>query len=274
VSLVLGLEIFAAMVGGAIIGSFLTVLATRIPKLLLADEGGDISLAAILSGISWPGSHCTACDVAVAPRDNIPVLSYLLLGGKCRTCAAPYGHLYLVLEISTAIAAMLCVLLFGWTGEAAFCFALLALLLALTAIDLKEQLLPDILLLPLLPLGLWFQMRYRDGLPSALLGMAIGFLVMWTIGAVYRLCTGRDGMGFGDVKMAAVLGAWLGATAMPFFLLGAFATGVLCTLPLLVLGRLNAKIAVPFGPFLCLSAVVFVLIPSAASWTQAALFGL
>ena len=273
-SLILGLQLLAALAGGAIIGSFLTVLATRIPKILLSDAGGTASAQEILSGISWPGSHCTACDACLSWRDNIPVISYVVLGGKCRTCGTPYGRRYLVLEICSALSGALCVLLFGWSGEAALCFALLTSLIALTAIDLKEQLLPDILVLPLLPLGLLFHARYRDGISSALLGMAIGYLVMWSIGAVYRLGTGRDGMGFGDVKMAAVLGAWLGAAAVPFFLMGAFAVGVLVTLPLLALGRVNAKFAVPFGPFLCLSAMVFVLMPSAAGWTQAALFSL
>jgi leader peptidase (prepilin peptidase)/N-methyltransferase len=273
-SLILGLQLLAALAGGAIIGSFLTVLAARIPQILLADESEHSSVRAILSGISWPGSHCTACHAVLNWRDNIPVLSYLHLGGKCRACDAPYGRRYLVLEISSAVTAAICVWLFGWSGEAALCFALLASLIVLTVIDLKEQLLPDVLILPLLPLGLLFHARYRDGLSSALVGMAMGYLVMWTIGALYRLCTGRDGLGFGDVKMAAVLGAWVGAVAVPFFLMGAFAAGVLVTLPLLLLGRLNAKIAVPFGPFLCLSAVVFVLMPAAAGWTEATLFGL
>jgi leader peptidase (prepilin peptidase)/N-methyltransferase len=267
-----GLQLVAALTGGAIIGSFLTVLVARIPQILLARERGEPR--SILSGISWPGSHCTACGTSLSWRDNIPVISYLRLGGKCRSCGAAYGRQYLILEICSALTAALCVWLFGWTGQAALCFVLLASLIALTAIDLKEQLLPDVLLLPLLPLGLLFHARYRDGLSSALIGMAMGYLVMWSIGALYRFCTRRDGMGFGDVKMAAVLGAWLGAASVPFFLMGAFAAGVLATLPLLALGRLHAKIAVPFGPFLCLSAVVFVLMPSAASWTEAALFGL
>jgi leader peptidase (prepilin peptidase)/N-methyltransferase len=274
VNLILALQLLAALAGGAIIGSFLTVLAVRIPKILLGEEDAPSPMRAILSGISWPGSHCTACDAALTWRDNIPVLSYLHLRGKCRACGAPYGRQYLVLEISSAVTAALCVWLYGWSGEAALCFALLASLIALTAIDLKEQLLPDVLVLPLLPLGLLFHARYRDGLSSALVGMAMGYLVMWSIGALYRLCTGRDGMGFGDVKMAAVLGAWLGAAAVPFFLMGAFAAGVLATLPLFLFGRLHARIAVPFGPFLCLSAMVFVLMPSAAGWTQAALFSL
>lgn len=273
-SLVLGLQVIGALCGGAVIGSFLTVLVARIPKILLADENEGSAVRAILSGISWPGSHCPACEAPLSWRDNVPVLSYLLLGGKCRSCGAQYGRQYLLLESCTAATAVTCVWLFGWSGEALLCFVLLASLIALTAIDLKEQLLPDVLVLPLLPLGLLFHVRYRDGLYSGLIGMAMGYLVMWSIGAGYRLLTGRDGMGFGDIKMAAVLGAWLGAAAVPFFLMGAFAAGVLATLPLLALGRLNAKIAVPFGPFLCLSAVAFVLMPSAASWSATALFGL
>ena len=273
VSLVLGLKLIAALTGGAAIGSFLTVLVARIPRILLGVEKSSSAVRAILSGISWPGSHCTSCDAVLPWRDNIPVLSYLHLGGKCRACGAPYGRQYIVLEISTAAMAVICVRLFGWSGEAALCFALSASLIALTAIDLQEQLLPDVLVFPLLPLGLWFHARYRDGLCSAVLGVVVAYFVMWTIGAVYRLCTGRDGMGFGDVKMAAVVGAWLGAAAVPFFLMGAFAAGVLATLPLLMLGRLDTKIAVPFGPFLCLSAMFFVLMPSAINWSETALIG-
>ena len=245
---------------GAIIGSFLTVLTNRIPPLILGDD--PVTLSRLVRAISWPGSHCPCCHTPIAWSDNIPVISYLRLGGHCRACGASYGVKYLMLESLAAGLGVIAVAMLGWSGEALLAFLLMATLLALTAIDMEEQLLPDVLVMPLLPLGILFQAFYRDGLISALCGMGCAFAAMWGIGALYKVSRGRDGLGFGDVKLAAVLGAWLGLPATPFFLTGAFAVGLVVMVPCLFLGRVESRQALPFGPFLALSAIPFLLYPA------------
>src|SRR5581483_10915914 len=126
-------------------------------------------------------------------------------------CETPYGSEHFALELGCAAAAVLCVWLFGITGQSAFYFALLALVLVLTTIDMTSQLLPDVLLVPLLIIGVLFQVHYRAGFASAMIGMTLGYILMWCIGTTYRLATGKEGMGRGDIKMAGALGAWIGS---------------------------------------------------------------
>lgn len=258
-------SLIPAIAGGAAIGSFLSVVAARVPPLVLESANGHPSVLKLISTLSWPASHCGRCQTKLCWRDNIPVLSYLLLRGRCRHCHAAYGVGYLLLELACVIAACLCVFLYGWTAQAGLCFALLATLLALTAIDLREMLLPDILVLPLLPLGLLFQTLYGDGAASAVLGAAAGFGVMWAIGTLYRLARNQNGLGGGDVKLAGALGAWLGISQVPFFLIAAFAAGTLIMSAALLWKKAKSDAPLPFGPFLALSAAAFVLFPQLAA---------
>jgi prepilin signal peptidase PulO-like enzyme (type II secretory pathway) len=254
-------SLIPAIAGGAAIGSFLSVVAARVPPLVLDSANGHPSISSLIATLSWPASHCGCCQTRLGWRDNIPVLSYLLLGGHCRHCHAGYGIGYLLLEVACVLAACLCAFLFGWTAQAWLCFALLATLLALTAIDLREMLLPDVLVLPLLPLGLLYQSLYGDGAAGAVAGGACAFLVMWAIGSLYRLARGQDGLGGGDVKLAGVLGAWLGLSQVPFFLIAAFAAGTLVMSAVLLSKKAKSDAPLPFGPFLALSAAAFVLFP-------------
>jgi leader peptidase (prepilin peptidase)/N-methyltransferase len=250
-----------AVLSGAAVGSFLSVVAARLPPLLLASPDGHVAPHRALAALSFPGSHCTSCNIRVAWHDNIPFISWLMLRGRCRACGHGFGAGYLLLELGGALAGLASVQLFGWSLEGGLSFLLLTTLLALSAIDLKEMLLPDLLVLPLLPAGLLFQSLYGDGLVAGLIGAAVAFAVMWAIGAAYGLLRHAEGMGGGDIKLAGALGAWLGIAKIPFFLLGAFATGVVVMGLFLALNRGGKSGPLPFGPFLAASAALFVLLP-------------
>ena len=250
-----------AVTFGAAIGSFMSVVASRVPPLILSSADGRVRLTRLFSTLSWPGSHCTGCGTPLRWRDNVPLLSYLVLRGRCRNCHMAFGSQYFLLELGGAAAGAASVHLFGWSAQGALCFLLLSLLLLLSVIDLAEMLLPDVLVFPLLPAGLIYQSQYGDGLTSGISGAAAAFGVLWAVGASYRLARKQDGLGGGDVKLAGALGAWLGLAKIPFFLIGAFSSGLLVMTACLMLSQAQAKNPVPFGPFLALSAAVFVLAP-------------
>lgn len=255
-----------AITMGAVIGSFMSVVAVRVPALVLGSPGGRVHLTRLFSILSWPGSHCTACRTSLRWQDNIPLLSYVMLRGRCRNCQAVYGSKYFLLESGGAVAGLVSAWLFGWSAQGALCFLFLSLLLVLSAIDLEEMLLPDVLVFPLLPLGLVYQARYGDGFISACLGAVTAFAVMWAIGASYRLARKTDGLGGGDVKLAGTLGAWLGIANIPFFLVGAFALGLIIMSGVLLTSRSQAKTPLPFGPFLAFSGAILVLAPQATAY--------
>ncbi len=250
-----------ALAGGAAIGSFLSVVAARLPPLMLESAHGRPSVSNLVKTLSWPSSHCGSCKTPLSWRDNVPVLSYVLLQGRCRHCRCAYGARYVLLELSCVAAAGLCVYWFGWTAQAWLCFSLLAVLLTLTAIDIREMLLPDILVLPLLPMGIVFQILYGEGAMHAVLGAALAFLILWAIGTLYRLARHQNGLGGGDVKLAGVLGAWVGLSQVPFFLIAAFASGTVIMSWSLLRARSAGDTPLPFGPFLALSGAAFVLFP-------------
>jgi leader peptidase (prepilin peptidase)/N-methyltransferase len=261
-----------ALTLGAAIGSFLTVVAARLPVLVLEDHGLVVTARRALAALSWPGSHCDTCRTPVAWHDNIPLLSYLVLQGRCRACGASFPHSTWMLELLTAAAAVFCVAHSGWTAEALLLFLFLALLLLLAAIDLAEQLLPDVLVLPLALVGLvhaWLGESLLEAGASA----AIAASLLWGIAAAFRIYTGREGMGLGDVKLAAALGLWLLPESLPFFFILAFAAGLVFQLPALLRRRVQGNTAIAFGPFLCGSAVLFVLFPEITPWLQTLLAG-
>ena len=260
-----------AVTMGAVFGSFMSVVVVRVPPLVLDSTGGRVRLARLLSTLSWPGSHCTRCNTALRWWDNIPLLSYIALRGRCRSCHAAYGGKYVLLEAGGAAAGLASAWLYGWSAQGTLCFVLLSLLLVLSAIDLEEMLLPDVLVLPLLPLGLFYQSWYGGGLVSAGLGAVAAFAVMWAIGASYRLARKIDGMGGGDIKLAGALGAWLGIANIPFFLICAFACGTLIMSAHLLIRKSGSGQPLPFGPFLALSAAVFVMMPQTTAFLTALL---
>src|SRR5579871_4556302 len=246
---------------GAVAGSFLNVVVHRVPRLIEAHDG-NVSIGEYIAGLAWPASHCPECSHPLAWRDNVPVLSYLALHGRCRFCRQSYGQRYLVIELLVALAFAYCVATFGLTTKAFLAAYLLAGLVALAIIDIEEQLLPNIVLAPLFGLGLAFQDLYGSGLASAALGAGAGYGALWLIREGYRLYAGVEGMGYGDVKFAGVLGAWLGAGALPLMFAIAFASGVAFSLPLILTGRIGRRAAIPFGPFLAFGGVCLFVMPS------------
>jgi leader peptidase (prepilin peptidase) / N-methyltransferase len=257
-------SVFSSFLGaclGAVAGSFLNVVIHRVPRLIDAGDGR-VSLATYISGLAWPPSHCPSCGHHLNLHDNIPIISYVALGGRCRFCRASYGARYLLVELLTAAAFAYCTFMFGLTPKAFLGAIFIAGLVALSVIDIEEQLLPDAVLAPLFCLGLAFHLVYGGGMTNAALGAAAGYAVLWLIRESYRLYAGTEGMGYGDVKLAATIGIWVGIEAIPAVLFIAFAGGVALTLPLALLGRVGKGAPVPFGPFLAFGGLCAFLVPN------------
>jgi leader peptidase (prepilin peptidase)/N-methyltransferase len=174
---------------------------------------------------------------------------------------------YLAVEVVTAIAFAACFAAFGLTDKAFLAAIIIAGLMALCIIDIQEQLLPDALVAPLFCLGLAFHAVYGSGFGDAALGAAAGYGVLWLIREAYRLYAGIEGMGYGDIKLAAALGAWLGLAAMPAMLFIAFAGGVALMLPMALCGRVEERAPVPFGPFLAFGGLCVFVLPQLADLT-------
>jgi leader peptidase (prepilin peptidase)/N-methyltransferase len=168
---------FLSFVGacfGAVAGSFLNVVIHRVPRLIDAQDG-NVSAWQYLSALAWPASHCVQCSHPLAWRDNIPIFSYAALRGRCRFCRETYGPRYLIVEVLAALSFAYCLATLGLTGKAFLAAMFLAGLVALTVIDIEEQLLPDVVLGPLFCLGLAFQGLYGNGIADAVLGAGAGF---------------------------------------------------------------------------------------------------
>ena len=201
-----------------------------------------------------PRSRCPSCGAGIAAFDNIPVLSWLWLRGRCRHCAARISWRYPLLELASGLLAVLVVARFGVTVQGGAALALGWALLALSMIDWDHQLLPDVITLPLL----WCGLLLNTGalfveLSSAVLGAAAGYLVLWSVYWVFRLATGRDGMGYGDFKLLGALGAWFGWEALPALLLVASLSGALYGTVAILRRRHERRRPFAFGPFLALA---------------------
>ena len=231
-----------SIVFGAMIGSFLNVCISRLPK-------GE--------SIVYPGSHCPQCGKPIRFYDNIPILSFLLLRGRCRSCRAPISLQYPFVEGATALASLTLFVRFGPTLSYLIYFSFVASLIVVTVIDLYHQIIPDIISLPGIAVGLLSALvnpflSFFDSFLGALLGGGSLFL----IAGVYQWVFKREGMGGGDVKLLAMIGAFLGWKAVVLtILLGSFAGSVIGVGIILLKGR-DFKYAIPFGPFLSLGAVL------------------
>ncbi len=242
---------------GVVIGSYLNVVVYRLPR----------SHSTVL-----PRSRCPHCDALISARDNIPVLSFLLLRGKCRSCAAPISWRYPAVELLTGGLFMTVLLRFGWSVESLVVAAFCAAMLVLALIDAEHYLLPDAITLPGIVLGLALQ----HWLPWSSLGQALigAFLVAGTLLALtlaWRALRGVDGLGLGDVKMLALVGAFFGWRGAMATLLVAALVGSTFGLAMMARGRMRLDSRLPFGLFLALAAVLVLfwglpLEPRAASW--------
>lgn len=264
-----GLSISLAVLG-LVFGSFLNVVIHRLPKIMeaqwqrdYAEFSGETPTEEEKLSLAFPGSHCPHCDAAIKPSQNIPVLSYLVLGGKCAYCKAPISVRYPVVEAVTAILWVLCGLQFGVSNALAGAMLLTAVLVVLTAIDLDHQLLPDSLTLPLLWVGLLLNIDNTFvSLESAVLGAVFGYLCLWSVFWLFKIVTGKEGMGHGDFKLLAALGAWFGLAALPTIVLLSSVVGAVLGVALIVMGKQDRETPMPFGPFLAGAGLIHLFYPN------------
>ncbi|ODU36527.1 MAG: prepilin peptidase [Lysobacterales bacterium 69-70] len=259
----------AAGLFGLLVGSFLNVVILRLPARLMHDWraqsrellGLDVDITAAAEpappDLVFKGSHCPQCKHALSPLDNVPLLSWLVLRGRCRYCRAPISTQYPLVELLTAVACLVVVWKFGPTWHAAAGIALSCLLIALSGIDFRTQLLPDNLTLPLLWLGLLLSLQpLFVGPVDAILGAAIGYLSLWTVYWAFKLTTGKEGMGHGDFKLLGALGAWMGPKSLlPIILLSSLVGAILGSIILATRGK-DRSTPIPFGPFIAVAGWV------------------
>lgn len=255
-----------AGVTGLCVGSFLNVVIHRLPRMLerdwadqCAELRGEAPADKPAYNLHSPRSECPACKHPIRARNNIPVLSYLLLKGSCAHCQARISVRYPVIELAAALLAVAAAWRFGPSYQALAIACLLWALLALSAIDIDTQLLPDSLTIPLLWAGLilnsanWFV-----PLGDALWGAVGGYLTLWVVYWTFRLVTGKEGMGYGDFKLLAALGAWLGWQMLPVIILLSSVVGAAVGIMLIVARGRDRNIPIPFGPYLAGAGVLTV----------------
>lgn len=250
---------------GLLIGSFLNVVILRLParlehdwrcqcKELLEIEDQNATPPEPPLSIVWSRSQCPKCGHAIKAHENIPLISYLLLKGHCASCKAPISKRYPLVEATTAILFLAVALHFGPTVQSLAAIGLTAVLIALTGIDIDHQLLPDDLTLVLLWAGLFVSLfNVFTGPVSSIIGALAGYLSLWTVYHLFRLLTGKEGMGYGDFKLMAALGAWIGWQMLPLIILLSSLVGAVIGLIMIAMRRHKTSQPMPFGPFIALA---------------------
>jgi len=243
---------------GLLIGSFLNVVIHRVPVMMqrevdsvCACERDEPEPHPERYNLVVPRSACPHCGHQITALENIPVISWLLLRGKCSSCKAPISARYPAIEVLSALlsAGLVWHFGFGWTGMATLVFGWL--LIAMTFIDLDTQLLPDDLTLPLLWLGLLVNVKgLFVPLQDAVLGAAAGYMALWTVYWVFKLVRGKEGMGYGDFKLLAALGAWMGWQMLPAIILLSSIVGAVVGISMMIAARMGFDHKIPFGPYL------------------------
>lgn len=261
----LGGLVLAAGLLGLCIGSFLNVVIHRLPRMMesdwqrqCAELRGEAVDAAETFNLAHPRSRCPHCGHRISALENIPLLSYLLiLRGKCSGCSAPISLRYPLVEALTGALSAYAVWHFGYTAAAVGALLLVWALIALTFIDFDTQLLPDSITLPLLWLGLAFNLAGTyTTIDQAVIGAMAGYLVLWSIFWLFKLATGKEGMGYGDFKLLAALGAWLGWQSLPAVILLSSLVGAIVGICLIVLARHGRNVPIPFGPYLAAAGLI------------------
>ncbi len=257
--------IAAAALMGLLIGSSLNVVIYRVPVMLerewaaqaaeLASATADAGAHAPPDGAPFnlmvPRSRCPSCGHEITALENIPVVSWLVLRGRCSSCATPISIRYPAIELVTAVLSGLAIWHLGATAAGLAALVLTWFLVSLTFIDVDTQLLPDNMTLPLLWLGLLLNLSgVFAPLSSAVIGAIAGYLSLWTIYWAFKLATGKEGMGYGDFKLLAALGAWFGWQALPGIILLSSVVGAVVGIGLMVLARRGREVPMPFGPYL------------------------
>ncbi|XOZ34897.1 prepilin peptidase [Halomonadaceae bacterium KBTZ08] len=253
------------------VGSFLNVVILRLPRMMeqawrqecqaLFGEAGDSAATGEAEspyGIAYPQSHCPECGNTIRAIDNIPVISWLLLRGRCRHCNTRIPARYPVIEALTAVLSVLTVLILAPSQATLVTLPFLWALVALTVIDLETTLLPDSITLPLLWGGLVVSALGlgQVGLQAAFWGAVAGYLSLWSVYHLFRLLTGKEGMGHGDFKLLAALGAWLGWTMLPAIILLSSLVGAVVGIAMIAVRGHDRNIPIPFGPYLAAAGVI------------------
>jgi len=252
---------------GLLIGSFLNVVIHRLPIMMqrevdsvCACERDEPEPHPEKYNLVVPRSACPHCGHQITALENVPVISWLVLRGKCSSCKAPISARYPMIEAVSAVlsAALVWHFGFGWEGMAALVFGWL--LLAMTFIDIDTQLLPDDLTYPLLWLGLLVNVKGMFvPLQDAVLGAAAGYMVLWTVYWVFKLVRGKEGMGYGDFKLLAALGAWMGWQMLPAIILLSAGVGSVIGIAIIIASRMGFDHKIPFGPYLAGAGLVALL---------------
>lgn len=259
-----------------IIGSFLNVVIYRLPIMMerewraQCEELSDTPVTEIPEGrfdIVTPRSHCLSCGAQITALQNIPVLSYLMLGGKCANCDAAISRRYPIVESLTAILTAVVAYRFGFGWESAAAILLTWGLIAISVIDIEHQIIPDSICLPLLWIGLTLSLFHPVagaevlfvGPNSAIIGALAGYLSLWCVYQLFRLMTGKEGMGYGDFKLLAVLGAWLGWQMLPLIILLSAFVGAAVGITMIAFKRHDRNVPIPFGPYLAAAGWIAML---------------
>jgi leader peptidase (prepilin peptidase)/N-methyltransferase len=253
---------------GLLVGSFLNVVIYRLPIMMESSWRRDCCELLELDtekqeerlNLATPNSHCPRCKAAIKPWQNIPVLSYLFLGGKCSVCAQPISLRYPLLELTTGLMTMTLAWYFSFSPALLGAVIFTWCLIALTMIDIDHHLLPDDLTFPLLWLGLLFNLNASYvSLPEAVIGAMAGYLVLWSVYQVFKMVTGKEGMGYGDFKLLAALGAWMGWQALPLIILLSSLVGAILGISLMIIKRRDKDTPLPFGPYLAMAGWITLL---------------
>lgn len=245
---------------GLMVGSFLNVVISRLPVMMQRNWRQEchkyLELPAPKTdeetlNLSFPASRCNQCHTPIKPQHNVPVFSYLYLRGKCAHCHAAIAIRYPSVELLTGVISALVAWHFGYSAETLFALLLSWALIALSVIDIDQQLLPDNIILPLLWLGLLLSLFsiFTDS-PSSIIGAIAGYLSLWTVFQLFKLATGKEGMGFGDFKLLALFGAWLGWQYLPLIILLSSLVGAIVGISMVVFFKHDHQKPIPFGPYL------------------------
>jgi leader peptidase (prepilin peptidase)/N-methyltransferase len=255
---------------GLLVGSFLNVVIYRLPVMmqrnwrkecaeyLQIDTGESEPLAPF--NLSVPLSRCPHCNTPIKPYQNIPVLSYLFLKGRCAACSHPIAVRYPLVEAFTAITSALVAWHFGYSPQTAVALVLTWSLIAMSFIDIDHQLLPDTITLPLLWLGLLLSLfGFFTDTHASIIGAIVGYTVLWAVYHLFKLVTGKEGMGYGDFKLLALFGAWLGWQYLPVIILLSSLVGAIIGIAMIVFGKRDRNSPIPFGPYLAAAGWIALL---------------
>lgn len=253
---------------GLVVGSFLNVVILRTPEILQREWTRDCR--ALLEqeytepeeaiSLAFPASRCPSCKHPISAWQNIPVISYLILRGRCSNCGISISWRYPMTEFLTAVATVVVGILVPWGYPLLAYLVLTWTLIALAGIDIDTQLLPDHMTMPLLWLGLLFNLTVGPvSIEDAVIGAAGGYMILWSVYWLFRLATGKEGMGFGDFKLLAALGAWLGWQSLPQIILLSSVVGAVVGIAIIALRGGDRSQALPFGPYLALAGWISLL---------------